>query len=153
MIFRDNQKFHLPVDAAVKCKIRHLGIHPVVFAVIHLHSKQIMFFQFLCDIRPECGISVVVAADFFSVQQHMGAGVDAVELQIHPFSCLKLRHRNLFFIDAGSSEIIVSAVLAILGIPGMGQIYLLPGSLWPGKRPAVHKPDNSSFRHSYLPPF
>ena len=61
MSLMHNQKFHIPVNTSIKCKISDLWIYFLILAVICFHKQRILFFQHIRHICPKRCIAVIVS--------------------------------------------------------------------------------------------
>ena len=140
VVFVHHQQAHIPVDAAVEGKVCFLGVDAVVDAVVYLHRELVFCLQQLRDLCPEGGVAAVMSAELLTVQQHGGAGVDALKLQpdLLLFRVIH-RSRKAGAIGAGTPPIIVVAVLSVHGVPSVGQRYGSGHAVRAGKLPVLHK--------------
>ena len=114
MMLADDQQLHIPVNAAVKGKIRLLGVDPVVFFILHLHLQVVFFLQIRRQLHPEGGITALVTAKALAVEGHFRLGIDTGKLQIHQFpGFVECRHGEGLFIHRSGAQIVVTAVLAV----------------------------------------
>jgi hypothetical protein len=79
-----------------------------------------------------------MAHNSLPVQGHLGRGVDTGKFQVyHLVLPVKFRAGKGFFVGAGTTEIIIAAVLPVQRIPGMGNIHPGNGPFRTGKGPIV----------------
>ena len=149
VIFMDHQQAHVTVDAAVEREIGFLGVNMVVDTVVHLHGQDVLLSQQGGDIGAERGIATVVHADLGVVQDDLCAGVHALELEPHLLAdLLKGRSRKTGAVDAGAPPVIVAAVLAVDGVPGVGQVHGSGVPLRADELPVFHQSDNFAHKPS-----
>ena len=148
VLFGHDQQLHVPVDAAVEGEVRLLGVDPVVGRVGNGDLQQVFILQQLGHIRAEGGVAALVAHDLLPVQRDLALGVHAVELEIHPLLFLESGLGDLLFIFAAAALVVVSAVLAVDGVPGMGDVDLAHRALGPGKAPGAVQVDTGT--HVFL---
>ena len=148
VVFRDHHQADVAVDAAVEGKVGLLGVDAVVDAVVHLDGKTVILFQQLRDVDTEGGVAAVVGADGPAVQQDLGAGVDALELEPDLLrSRVERRGGEGGAVGAGAAPVVVAAVLTVLRVPCVGQHDGCRGAVRPGELPVLHKLGNAS--HSF----
>ena len=140
-----HQQTHIAVDAAVEGEVRFLGVNAVVGAVVHPHRELVLCLQQLRDLCPEGGVAAVMGAELLTVQQHGGAGVDTLELQPHLLLC-RVVHRccKAGAVGAAAPPVIVAAVLTVLGVPCMGQLYGGGNAVRAGELPVLHELCNTT---------
>ena len=149
VIFMDHQQAHIPVNAAVEREIGFLGVDAVVHAVVHLHGEDVLLPQQGGDVGPERGVTAVMDADFRPVEDDFRARVDALELEPHLLAdLLKGRSRKTGAVDAGAPPVIVAAVLAVDGVPGVGQVHGSGVPLRADELPVFHQLDNFAHKPS-----
>ena len=112
---------HIAVDAAVKGKVRLLGVNSVVVAVVNGHGQKVVFPQFAGDVHAERRIAALVLGHGFAVQAHGGAHGGTVKLQYGTAARGDLGLFQRAGIAAGAAVIVVAAVLSVRGVPGVGQ--------------------------------
>ena len=145
MVLVHHQQAHIPVDAAVEGKVCFLRVNAVVDAVIHLHRELVFCLQKLRDLCPEGGVAAVVGTDFLAVQQHGGAGIDALKLQPDLLLCRVIRRCcKAGAVGAGTTPVIVAAVLTVLGVLGVGQFYGSGHAVRAGELPVLHELCNTT---------
>ena len=148
VVFRDHHQADVAVDAAVEGEVGLLGVDAVVDAVVHLDGKTVILFQQLRDVDTEGGVAAVVGADGPAVQQDLGAGVDALELEPDLLrSRVERRSGEGSAVGAGAAPVVVAAVLTVLRVPCVGQRDGCRGAVRPGELPVLHKLGNAS--HSF----
>ena len=117
---RNSNQLHRAVEPAVKGKIRLLRVHRRIVLVAHAHGQYVLFGKFPAQLHPEGRVSALVTAELFAVEKHIAAHGRAAEFQEQPLSsgffCRQLAH-----IPAASAVIVVAAVLAVYGVPGVRQ--------------------------------
>ena len=121
----DNNQLHVPVDAAIEGEVRLLGVHPVVDGVVHLHGKVVLIFQKRRHIAAEGGVPAVVGHGHGTVHNDLRGGIHARKFQINTFVRTEFRCGKALFIDTFAPPVIISPVLTILIVPGMGNIYMM----------------------------
>ena len=90
-------------------------------------------------------------ADDLPVELHFGRSVDAVELQVDALRAGVIFRRGKFgLVGAGKALVVVAAVLAVLGVPGMRQGDGAGGLARHGKLPCLVHRDRSSHRTNNL---
>ena len=124
MFFRHDDQIHIPVQSAIKRKIRFLGINDIVIAVVHRNAELVPLPQMFRQFHPKRRISSLMHRQFFAVQAHPRRHRRAFDLQKYTTSCRRRRLFQFAYIPAASAEIVVAAVLPVRRVPCMGQIYL-----------------------------
>ena len=85
------------------------------------------------------------------VNLYVSRGVDPLKFQIHPLLLrIKLRLAEVLFVSTGTTPVVVSAVLAVFPIPGVGNVHLLYAPIRPVKGPFPVQADICS-RHFSSP--
>ena len=140
-----HQQTYIPVDAAVEGEVCFLGVNAVVDAVVHPHRELVLCLQQLRDLCPEGGVAAVMGAKLLTVQQHGGAGVDALKLQPYLLLC-RVVHRccKAGAVGAAAPPVIVPAVLTVPGVPCMGQLYGGGNAVRAGELPVLHELCNTT---------
>ena len=121
VLCRDDVQSYIAVNAAVEGKVRFLGVHGVVVAVVHADGQQIFLFEMVGQVYPEGGVAALVFGQLFPVQVNGGGHGGTVQLQNSLAAC---RDGGLFQgqrIPAGAAVVIVAAVLTVHRVPGVGQ--------------------------------
>ena len=145
VVFVHHQQAYIAVDAAVEGKVCFLGINAVVDAVVYLHRELVFCLQQLRDLCPEGRIAAVMGAELLAVQQHGGAGIDALKLQPDLLLCrVKGWCCKAGAVGAGTPPIIVAAVLTIHCVPCVGQCYGSGHAVRAGELPVLHKLCNTT---------
>ena len=121
MLCRDDVQGHIPVNAAVESKVRFLGVHGVVVAVVHGNCQQIFLFEVVGQVHPEGGVAALVLGQLFPGQVNGGGHGCAVQLQNSLAACRDGGLCQGQCIPAGAAVVIVAAVLTVHRIPGVGQ--------------------------------
>ena len=95
MGLRHTDHGHIPVNASIKGKVRHLGIYICPVLIVRYYS-QISFslFQRLCCVYTEGGISAFVFADFFVVEINLCDRIYSFKFQIDFIICRYVRSFN-----------------------------------------------------------
>ena len=138
-------KVDVPIKAAVEGEVRHLGIYGFVRRIVHRDAEERFVGQPLGDIHAPGGIAAVVVCELHSVKIHVCRGVGTAEFKIILLCLGQLAPAEQLGIQAGAAEVIVSAVKAVLGVPGVGERHALPiggkclgqGAVVLGKQPAL----------------
>ena len=121
---RDLNQGDVPVQAAVEGEVGLLGVD-VAGAVVHHHPDlPAALGHDLGDVHPEGGEAALVGPQQRVAGVHAGDVVGALELQILPHPGLGLRQRQA--VGVGSPVVVGAAVLAVQGVPGVGQGDKLP---------------------------
>ena len=123
MVFRNDDKIDIAVDAAVEGKVCLLRINTIVGAVVSCHADDILIFKIL-KLHTECGIAAFMMSKLFTVEEYLRCMGDAIELQKCP--AIGLRLFKTFDICCRSPPVIVSAVLSVLAVPGMRKRNAFP---------------------------
>ena len=123
----DRQQIYITIDAAIEGKVGLLRVYSVIYGVVYIHQKVVLVLQMLRDLSTEGRISAVMGGNGHAVENHLGRGVDTSEFQIDLFLSAELRLCKGLVILAGTTIIVITAVLAVQVIPGMGHIHLLGG--------------------------
>ena len=80
MLCRDDVQGHIPVKAAVKGKVRFLGVYGVVVAVVHADGQQTFLFEVVGEVYPEGGVAALVLGQLSPVQVNGGGHGSTVQL-------------------------------------------------------------------------
>ena len=151
VVFVDDQQRDGAVDTAVERKVCFLRVDAVVFAVVHFHQQVVFGRQHVGDVGAERRVPAVMLADDLPVELHFGRSVDAVELQVDALRAGVIFRRGKFgLVGAGKALVVVAAVLAVLGVPGMRQGDGAGGLARHGKLPCLVHRDRSSHRTNNL---
>ena len=121
VLCRDDVQGHIPVNAAVEGKVRLLGVHGVVVAVVHADGQQVLVFQVVGQVHPEGRVAALVLCQLFPVQVNGGGHGCAVQLQNSLAACRDGGLCQGQRIPAGAAVVIVAAVLTVHRVPGVGQ--------------------------------
>ena len=124
MRLRNHNQVHLPVQAAIKGKVRFLGIDAVTAAVVHRNAQLVPVPQMFRQIHPESGISPLMACQQLTVQAHLGRHGRGFHLQPDLAPRLHGGPFQLPHIPTSTAVIVVPSVLAVHRVPGMGQGHL-----------------------------
>ena len=134
----DDQQTNRTINAAVEGEIRLLGIDAVVFAVVGDDDEVICFGKQRRNVHAERGIAAVMDADFPAVYGDRCGCVDAVEFEPDLFAVpVKRRAGKGTLVSAASALVIVSAILSVDVVPGMGNVDLDGLSVKTGELPAL----------------
>ena len=120
MVRSNTDEPHMAVKSSVEGEVCLLRIHAIIVLVADGDLQQVLVPQLSGQFRPECGISALVVAKFFTIQKHFTGVGSAVQLQEHSISSGFL-HGQLPRIPAGAAVIIIASILAVDGIPGVWQ--------------------------------
>ena len=146
VVLADHHQADIAVDAAIEGEVSFLGVNAVVFAVVDFHGQLVFIPQQFGDVGAEGGVAAVVVADGGAVQNHMGAGVDAVKLNPDLMGGgVKLGSSETGAVDAGAAPVVIAAVLTVAGVPGVRQVHRCGGAVGAGEFPALH--DFGDFSH------
>ena len=119
-----NQQIDVSVNAAIKGKVCFLRINPIVHTVVCFYGQMVLLCKELCNVCPKGGITAIVTAYRRPVYKYLGAGINTLKFQIDQlFVLFKFRHIKISLIPAGSPPVIITAVLSIHVIPGMGELH------------------------------
>ena len=121
VLCRDDVQGHIPVNAAVESKVRFLGVHGAVVAVVHGNGQQIFLFEVVGQVYPEGGVAALVLSQLFTVQVDGSGHSCAVQLQNSLAACRDGGLCQGQRIPAGAAVVIVAAVLTVHCVPGVGQ--------------------------------
>ena len=124
MVFGYQNQIHAAIQTAVKSEVRLLGINPIVIGIVHRYAQKVFFLQMVCDVYPEGGIATLVVGKVGTIQVHIRGHSCTKEFQYH--NTFVGRLGECLGIHGSTPPVVVSSVLAILGIPGMGQGHLFP---------------------------
>ena len=122
----DADEIHISVQAAVEGEIRHLRVNGVVRAVVHSDDEQRFAGEFIGDIDAPCGVAAVVVRHVPAVCVDIGRGVGAADLEIIAVGRRQIELIDRFCVIAGAAVEVISAVLSINRVPGVGQIDPVP---------------------------
>ena len=130
MNLRYDNQLYVTVNAAVKGKIRFLGIDSIILPVIHKHLNPVFLPERFCHIHPESRIASFMPTQLCAVHGNLRYGVSAFKLQIHPVILRTFNLGKRLSIQADAAVIIISPILAVHSIPAMGQIDPFPFSFF-----------------------
>ncbi len=140
---RHDKQLYRAVQAAVKRKIRLLRIDGIVIGIVHRDGECVLRAQVRRKINAERRKTALVPRQLFAVQKHLGRIGRAVYLEPNPVAvcqCGQFVPAQCARIAAGTAVIIVAAVLAVDGIPCVGQRNGLGGRIFCFKKcPALTK--------------
>ncbi len=122
VLVHDHQQ-HIPVNPAVEGEVRLLRVHPVVAAVVRVDGEGVVLLENIRHIPAEGGVAPVVGPHLRPVELHLGGGVHPLELQVYPLVRPEVRPGKAFLVDARTPPVVVPAVLAVDGVPGVGHIH------------------------------
>ena len=117
---------YVSVKTAIEGEVRHLGINSLVRRVINRDSKERLVCEAIGEIDSPCGITAVVVSELLAVEIYVSRGVCTSDLEVILRSYGKLCTNYLLRVDPCTAEVIVSAVLSVGRIPGVGEINYLP---------------------------
>ena len=151
------QDVHITVNAAVEGEVCHLGIHPVVGGVVHQDHQHIFPLHRVGHVHTPGGVAAVVMGQVLAVEVSIGRGVGTVDLQVVAVGGGQIQLVEALGIHRRAAVVIVAAVLAVNGVPAVGQVHPVPfgadlggdGVHALGKGPFVVKIDNIA--HSFPP--
>ncbi|GFI65931.1 hypothetical protein IMSAG185_01537 [Lachnospiraceae bacterium] len=124
---RYTDQIHIPIQSSIKCKVRLLGIHPVICGIVHSDIYLVFFFHHICDVHPERGITAIVDFQKLTIYLYRSCHCRTVKFQKSPVSRLpEMWSVETFSIQAGTAIIIVSTILSVYIVPCMRQCHLFP---------------------------
>ena len=126
VIGRNGDQRYIPVQSAIEGEVRLLGVYIVVFGIVHRHAQQIFRFQCLRQVCPEGGKAPLVVVQLPAVQIDIGDVGSAVDLQNGSAALLQLRLGKCLAVQGGAPPVVVAAVLAVDGVPGVGKLHPVP---------------------------
>ena len=118
MLLGHGDQLHFAVQAAVEGEVRLLGVDALAVAVVDGDSER----SGMGQRHAEGGIAALVAGELLAVEINLRRVIGAVDFQI-VFFAAQLLGGNLAHIPALASMVVVAAVLAVDGVPGMGQAH------------------------------
>ena len=131
---RHGDQVHGPVEAAVEGEVRLLGIYGFIILVVDGNGKGVFLRQLPGKLHPEGGVAALVAAELFAVEIDLGGHGRAADFKKQALARGLLRPQ-LAHVPAGTAVIVVAAVLAVDGVPGVGKgDGLAPGGVFHGLR-------------------
>ena len=120
MVFGNLDQVDVAIDAAIEGEVRLLRIDPVVFPVVDEDLENVFRLEGRSEVDTERGIAAIVLSDFLLVEENAARGVDTLEFDIEPIPILHLGTLEAAGVDGFSPIVVATAVLAIEGIPGVG---------------------------------
>ena len=123
MGLRHQNQADIPIQAAVESEIRLLGIDGLAAGVADRDSQLVVSLQAVGQIHPEGRIPAGVLGQLFAVQIDFGRHGRALKFQPDPAVFRRFRPVQVAEIPAFAPVVVVTAVLAVLGVPGVGQRY------------------------------
>ena len=129
MRLRYHDQLHVAIDSSVEREVCLLRIHAIIDGIVDCHLELVCSpcrSQHVRGIDPEGRISTIMVGKQMSVDRHVGRGIDAAEFEpcLHGGSVEAVRDLEAAPVGAGATPVVVSSILAILGVPGMRYIDL-----------------------------
>ena len=120
-----HHQLHAAVQPSIEGEVGALRVD-VVAAVVHADGEQgLILLEVIGDIHPEGGVAPLMAGRLFHVQEHLAGVGRAVKFQVCPAPGGDIRPLQAPGVPAGSPVVVVAAVLAVHGVPGVGEDDLL----------------------------
>ena len=121
MRFRHDDEIHIAVEAAVEGEIGHLRVDAVVCAVVDGDCEGVFIFQSIGEVGAEGRVAALVMGESLSVQRDVGGHGGAEEFDEAALAGFKFRLFKCLRVDGGAAPVVVSAVLSVDGVPGVGE--------------------------------
>ena len=122
----DADNAYVTVKTAVEGEVCNLGINGLVRLVVYSDCKGCLLADLAGKVNSPGGITAVVVCKLLTVNVHVCGGVSARDIKVVAIALGKIALLNSLYVNAGAAEIIVSAVLAVDSVPGVGQVNALP---------------------------
>ena len=132
-----NDQLNVTVDTAVEGEIRLLRINAVVFGVIHLNDHMVLCHNAVGNIGTEGRITSIVHSNRFAVENDLCRCVYACKFDVKSFILAKGGSSKVFFVNAGTAIVVVTAILTVDIVPRVRNIYDRFGSVMVAKQPIL----------------
>ena len=129
MGLRHQNQAYFPVQPAVKGEIRLLRVDSPAAGIADRDRQLVVVLQVIGQIHPEGRIPAGVLGQLFAVQIDFGRHGRALKFQPDPAVFRRFRPVQVAEIPAFAPVIVVTAVLAVLGVPGVGQRHRDAGGI------------------------
>jgi hypothetical protein len=125
VLLANYDKLNVSVKTAVEGEVCHLGVNCVVRSVVNRDSKNVFILDVAGEVNSPSRVTTVVMSEVSTVKVNVCGRVSAVYLKVELCACRELGLEETLGIVAGSSVVIVTAVLTVGSIPAVGKVYLL----------------------------
>ena len=125
MSFRNSHDVHAAVQTTVEGKVCSLGIHGFIGSIVHQNHQTVLITQCIGNFHTPGRVATVMVGKPLAVHIYIGRRIGTVNLQKIFLTFGQVTFGKILRITAGSAEVIITAILTILSIPGMGQIHHL----------------------------
>ena len=116
-------KIYISVNTAVEGEVSHLGINGLVDGIFNENCDLAAVLQLFCNVYSPCRVAAVVVSELFAVYEKISGGIGSSELDVVKVSGGKGSDVESLCVKTRAAEIIVSAVVAVLGIPCVRKVY------------------------------
>ena len=123
----DAEQLDRPVQSAVEREIGHLGVNGVAISVVDGDDQEILLRQGGRQLDAPGAVAAVMAAQAPAIQIDGRRGVGPLQLQVAAAGVRQARAGEGLGVVAGAPVVVVAAVLAVQGIPGVRQVDQRPG--------------------------
>ena len=113
---------YIAVNAAVEGEIGLLRVDGVVVAVVHIHAQQVAAVaQRIGNVHAKCRIAALMLSELLLVQIDLGGHGNGVKLQNGASVFRQDDVRQHGGVAAGAAVVVITTVLPVDGVPGVGQ--------------------------------
>jgi hypothetical protein len=123
MSFVSYDDINVAVNTAVECEIGSLRINVAPRGIVDANCQNILVGNVFRYIKSERRISALVLSDTYPVKINLANGGHAAKLDEYFFILGNIDFPERLLIRARASEIVVSAVGAVCGVPCVREIY------------------------------
>ena len=118
---------YISVDTAVEGEVSHLRIAEFVSGVVGSYNKKVfVLYVVTVNFYTEGGIAAVVSDKLFTVEEYLSGGVYCLKLNICYLVDGKLFLFESLYKITLCTQVVVTAVLAVLFVPGIGKVECAP---------------------------
>lgn len=118
----DAEQLDRPVQSAVEREIGHLGVNGVAITVVDGDDQEILLRQGGRQLDAPGAVAAVMAAQAPAIQIDGRRGVGPLQLQVAAAGVRQACTGEGLGVVTGAPVVVVAAVLAVQGIPGVGQV-------------------------------
>ena len=119
-------QIHIPVQATIEGEVCHLGINTVIGGIVNRHNQQALPCQMVGHIYTPGRITAIVVSQVLAIHIHICRRVCAPDLQEETLAGRQFALIQLLCVVAGTAMVVITAILAVNRVPGMGQIHYFP---------------------------
>ena len=117
-----NMQRYIAVNAAVEGEIGLLRVDGIIVAVVHIHAQQVAAVaQRIGNVHAKCRIAALMLSELLLVQIDLGGHGNGVKLQNGASVFRQDDVRQHGGVAAGAAVVVITTVLPVDGVPGVGQ--------------------------------